>query len=155
MDTDANLSDLLCYIWIQKNSFNIFSDKMKKIKALLCLILLSSFIATADVYDDISTALKTGDSRLLSSYFDSSIELTISDKENSYSKAQAEQIVKDFFSKNPPKSYSILHKGSSPDGTKYVIGTLSTSNGKNFRTSYFIKSVSGKTVLQELRIELE
>ena len=126
---------------------------MKELKKMLLLLLISSSVFAADIYDEIANSIRTGDAKQLAVYFSNSIDLTIMDKENVYSKAQAEFILKDFFSKNPPKSFNILHKGSSPEGTQYAIGNLVTTTGKTFRTSFYIKSNDGKFVLQELRIK--
>lgn len=128
---------------------------MKELKKILLLLLLSSSVIAADIYDEIANSIRTGDAKQLATFFGNSIDLTIMEKENVYSNAQAEFILKDFFGKNPPKSFTILHKGSSPEGTQYAIGNLITSSGKTFRISFYIKNNSGKFVLQELRIETE
>ena len=46
--------------------------------------------------DDIATAIRKGNAKGLSAHFDSMVELKVDKKEGTYSKAQAEQIVKDF-----------------------------------------------------------
>ena len=108
-----------------------------------------------DIYDEIANAIRSGDSKQIAMYFSGSIDLTIMNQEDVYSKAQAELIVKDFLIKNTPKSFAILHKGSSKEGTLYAIGNLVTINGKTFRTSFFVKMVSGKYAIQELRFEAQ
>jgi hypothetical protein len=128
---------------------------MKKIKKIVVLLLLSQPLLAIDIYEDIANAIRSGDARQISTFIGSNIDLTIIDKENVYSKAQAEFILKDFFSKNTPKSFVILHKGASPEGTQYAIGKLTTGNGKTFRCSFYLKNNAGKTFLQELRIEVE
>ena len=126
---------------------------MQKIKKYFFLLLLITPLFAFDLNDDISKSIRNGDAHQLSTFFGNSIDLTIVDKENIYSKAQAELILKDFFSKNPPKSFNILHKGSSPEGTHYVIGHLISVSGKTFRTSYHFKINDGKIILLELRLE--
>lgn len=108
-----------------------------------------------DVFDEIAFAIRSGDSKQLSTYFNATLDLTILNREDVYSKAQAEQVIKDFFTKNAPKTFTIIHKGSSPEGTQYAIGNLVTSSGKTYRTSFYFKSTNGKNVLMELRIESE
>ena len=115
----------------------------------------ASAVWALDIYDDVANALRSGDYRQLASYFGSSVDLTVSSQEDVYSKAQAELIVKDFFSKNPPKSFTLLHKGSSREGTVYGIGKMQSTNGKVYRTSFFLKMASGKYLIQELRFETE
>jgi hypothetical protein len=112
-------------------------------------------VKALDIYDEISNAICSGDSKQIALYFGNNIDLTLMNQEDVYSKAQAEQIVKDFLGKNAPKSFSILHKGSSKEGTLYAIGSLVTVNGKTFRTSFFVKMSSGKYLIRELRFETE
>jgi hypothetical protein len=128
---------------------------MKRFTSILLLITFTAQVFAMDVYDEIANSIRSGDARQLATFFGATIDLTILTQEDVYSKTQAEQVVKDFFSKNPPKSFDIIHKGASPEGTQYAIGTLVTSTGKKFRTSFYIKNSGGKSILQELRIENE
>ncbi len=110
--------------------------------------------AFAEFSKKITEAIRKGSSSELSSYFASTIDLTVPGKEGSFSKAQAEQIVKDFFAQNQPKSFTIKHNGSSNDGSQYSVGTYVTA--KNTYRSYFlIKNVSGKFYLLQLQFELD
>lgn len=128
---------------------------MKKIKIFLFLLLIASSANALDIYDEIANAIRSSDSKQVAVYFGNSVDLTIVNQEDVYSKAQAESILKNFLVKNPPKIFSILHKGSSKEGTLYAIGNLITQNGKTFRTSFFVKMTSGKYQIQELRFETE
>jgi hypothetical protein len=128
---------------------------VKTFKIIALFFLLASVVKALDVYDEIANAIRSGDSKQIAVYFGTSVDLTIVNQEDVYSKAQAELIVKDFLSKNTPKTFSILHKGSSKEGTLYAIGNLSCLNGKTFRTSFFVKMASGKYLIQELRFETE
>ena len=126
---------------------------MKKTTLFVLVLSLSSKVIAIVIYDEISNAIRSGDSRQVSTFFGSSLDMTIGNQEDVYSKAQAELILRDFFSKNSPKTFTVNHKGSSKEGTLYAIGTLTTMNGKSFRTSFYLKSSGGKYILQELRIE--
>lgn len=129
---------------------------MKRLKFLAVLLFVFCTTAWAmDIYDEVSVAIRSGDAKQLATYFGSSVDLTVISQEDVYSKAQAELIVKDFFSRNPPKSFTLLHKGSSREGTVYGIGNLQSTNGKSFRTSFFLKMSSGRYMIQELRFETE
>lgn len=118
----------------------------------LILILGVIFIARADIFDDIALALKTGNAKEVARYFGPQIEIRILEKENVYSKTQAELVLKEFFAKNPPKDFNIVHRGSSEKGAQYAIGQLITENG-NFRAYFFIKEVGDKPHIHELRFE--
>jgi hypothetical protein len=128
---------------------------MNKFRLIVALIAISTTAFALDIFEDIGNALRSGDAKQLATFFDTSIDLTVIDQENVYSKAQAEFVIKDFFSKNPPKSFAVIHKGSSPEGTQYAIGNLVTTNGKSLRVSFYIKNSGAKSVIQELRIETE
>ena len=125
---------------------------MKRIFTLLipCLILFCSFTVLSNI-DDVVVAMKQGNATQLSKFFDASVEVSMPDKSNSYSKSQAEMVVKDFFSTNSVKGFDIIHKGENA-GSEYCIGTLQTDNGI-YRTTIFMKQRGGTQVLQELRFE--
>ncbi|WP_143309778.1 DUF4783 domain-containing protein [Chitinophaga vietnamensis] len=104
----------------------------------------------AGPFDDVVGAIRQGDVSGLSRYLDNTVEINISGKSNSYSKAQAEIILKDFFAKNQVKSFELLHQGG--EGSKFGIGTLATSGG-SFRLSFFLQKKGASMVLNELRFE--
>ena len=126
---------------------------MKRILSALLLgsiLMLSSFTAQRGI-DEVIGALRSGNSAQLSGYFDENVELTLPDKSDSYSRAQAQLIVKDFFGNNGVKGFDLKHKGDSPGG-HFCIGTLQTSAG-NFRTNVFMKVKNGKEVVKEIRFQ--
>ena len=116
----------------------------------IAVALLSSFVIYAGI-DEVIAAMKTGNASLVAKYFDNNVEISMPDKSNSYSKSQAELVLKDFFSSNPVKSFEIIHKGENA-GSQYCIGTLQTKNGA-YRTTIFMKQKGDGQVLQELRFE--
>ncbi len=126
---------------------------MKLFKIILLLITVNCSSAVADIYDDLAVAIRAGDARQVAMHFDSKVDLSLSNNEDIYSKAQAELLIKDFFSKNPPKSFNLVHKGSSKEGTLFAVGTLISTNGKTFRVSFVMKIVTEKNIIQELRFE--
>lgn len=113
-------------------------------------LLLSSFAAQNSI-DGVISALRSGNSSELSRYFDDNVDITLPDKSDNYSRAQAQLIVKDFFGNNGVKGFELKHKGDSPGG-HYCSGTLQTSAG-NFRTNVFMKIKNGKEVLKEIRFQ--
>ncbi len=111
---------------------------------------LSSFTIRIGI-DDVIAAMKSGNASTVAKYFDNSVEISMPDKSNSYSKSQGELVLKDFFASNPVKSFEIIHKGENA-GSQYCIGTLQTKNGA-YRTTIFMKQKGDRQVLQELRFE--
>jgi hypothetical protein len=126
---------------------------MKKIAFffILSLLAISPLKLAADGFDEIASALRSGDSRAVARYFGNTVDLTLPNQEDVYSKAQAEQILREFFSKNTPKNFSIIHKGISKEGARYAIGSMPTSQGTNYRVYFFVKQMGNTAVLQELR----
>lgn len=122
---------------------------MKKIGSGILFFLLSvSLLAQTDV----ATALRTGNANALATNFHSSIDLTILQKQNTYSKAQAEQVIQGFFDEHKPTGFKSNHTGASGDGSKYTIGTLETAKGV-FRVYIYYKVIGGKELIQTLRFE--
>ena len=132
---------------------------MKKLSFIIILLAVATTISASLVFynsvgivEEVATAIKTGNSTNVSKYFNSTLDLTVPGSEGTYSKVQAEMILKDFFSKNAPKSFLINHQGASNDGSLYAIGTY-TSATAALRT-YFLLKKSGTTYLiQKLEFE--
>ncbi len=135
--------------------------KMKKLTIILSFIMLAGIAlanllpanSLADITKSVSEAIRKGSATELSAFFNASIDLSVQGKEGTFSKAQAEQILKDFFIKNQPKTFNIKHQGNSVDGSNYVIGTLNTTNNLNFRVYFLIKNIGGKLCIQQLQFE--
>jgi len=108
----------------------------------------------ADIVDELAVHFKNGNSREIAKNFSSSIELLIIDQEDVYSKAQSEQILKDFFSKNTPTKISIIHRLNSNPNYRYGIFSLQT---KTFKYRVTVTLMRQKTtnvfLITELRIE--
>jgi Domain of unknown function (DUF4783) len=117
---------------------------------IITTALLSSFTLFLSI-DEVVNGLKNGDAVQIARYFDNTVEITMPDKSNNYSKNQAEIVLKDFFTTNGVKTFEVIHKGENA-GSQYCIGTLVTKNG-SFRTTVFMKQKSDKQLLQEIRFE--
>ncbi len=98
----------------------------------------------------IVSAFKKGNATKIASYFGDNIDLSISEKENLYSKSQAEQILKSFFLKHKPSNFKILHKGKSGQ-SEYFIGELTAD--KNYRVTLNSKSSGSTKTITSLTIE--
>ena len=102
---------------------------------------------------EIVTALNTGDAAKLTSYLNDNVELVVSSKNDVYSKQQAVGIITDFFRKNKVNSFQLLHNGNK-EAASFIIGSLKTSTG-NYRVYVLTRKISGKQLIQQLRIESE
>ncbi len=124
---------------------------MKRVFTLITTtVMLSSFTFLISI-DEVVTAMKNGDAAQIARFFDNTVEITMPDKSNNYSKNQAEIVLKDFFTTNGVKTFEVIHKGENA-GSQYCIGTLVTKNG-SFRTTVFMKQKNDKQLLQEIRFE--
>lgn len=126
-------------------------NKLNKISLVLIFLFLALFTFSQEIPDGIQTALKTGNAGELAKFFNSNIEMTVINKEDVYSKSQAEIILKDFFSSNSPTDFTMMHKGGK-EGAKYAIGNLKTTT-KTFRVYFLVKNNNKKPYIQQLRIE--
>jgi len=122
-------------------------NRFLKYDLIVLLFCLTSFVSV----DEVESAIKNGNASQLSKYFDNTIEITLTDKSNTYSKSQAELVLKDFFNNNVVRGFEIVHKGNNA-GAQFIIGTLETKNGE-YRTTIYMKQKGDKQLLQELRFE--
>jgi hypothetical protein len=129
--------------------------KILTISILFIALMFSNFLKAQQVeIQNIDSAIKTGNSKNIAKYFSNSITLNLLGNENVYSKVQAEQILKDFLSKNDCANYQLKHQGNSRDKSVFVIGGFN-SNDKKFRTYYFLKKEGDIFQIKELKIEEE
>lgn len=118
------------------------------------LIFLAASAFTADINADIAAAFRSGEAKQVSKFFADNVDMVVLDKEEVYSRSQAELILKGFFTKYPPKSFNIVHNGVSKNGSKFAIGSLVTGNG-NFKVTFFVKKENTSYLIHQLRIEPE
>jgi phosphoribosylformylglycinamidine (FGAM) synthase PurS component len=112
---------------------------------------LSSFVIPQNGIDQVIGALRSGNVTELSKYIEDNIEITLPDKSDNYSKAQASLILKDFFANTIVKNFDVKHKGDGPNG-QFCVGTLVTKNG-NYRTNVFMKQKGNKEFVKEIRFQ--
>lgn len=127
-------------------------------RALLLIPALLLFFAASSSkpglgLDDVINALKTGNAQELAKYVDDNLEISLPDKSDNYSKAQAVMVLKDFFSNNGVSGFDVQFKGENGGG-QYCIGTLKTKSG-NYRTTVFMKTKDGKQLVKEIRFQAQ
>lgn len=128
---------------------------MKFFLAFLLSITLGIKASALDISADIAAAIRMGNARELAKHFSNNIDLTVSGKEEMYSKAQAEQVLRGFFLKHPPRTFVLKHKANNPAATQYGIGTYTALNGAHFRIYFLIKKIGNQSFIQQLSIEPE
>lgn len=119
---------------------------------MLCLVMAVGFANVNDVIDDIATCVRGGDTKELSRHFSSTVSMTLLNDEGIYSRVQAEIILRDFFSRNPPIGVKVAHRLDSNPNFRYVVLNLETSKDV-FRVSYKLTNNDNTFQVTEFRIE--
>ena len=97
----------------------------------------------------ISKVLEAGSSKAMVAHLDKSVDLNIDGKEATYSRAQAEGVLKRFFSDYPVQGFEFNHKGASKSGLPYAIGQY-TYEGGEFRVWIRLKQTSSQYLIEEM-----
>ena len=114
----------------------------------------TSASAQNEVINNVRDALKAGSSKELSKHFNNTVEISINGEKASYSRNQAEFILKDFFDKHPPNGFRYVHQGSSKEGLKYTVGTYTYDRGE-FRVFMLIKQFGGSYMVDKIDFNQE
>jgi hypothetical protein len=114
-------------------------------------LLLSSFTPPSTGISDIVAALRSGNASQVARYFDNTVEITLPEKSNSYSRSQAELVLRDFFENNGIRGFNVIHQGENA-GSQYCIGSLVTKSA-TYRTTVYMRQKGDKQTLQEIRFE--
>lgn len=115
----------------------------------LALFTSYSSMGQSETINSVKMAIKAGDSHSLVRFFDEIIELKTDSEEGTYSRNQAEFVLKNFFRNHSPKGFTYNHEGSSPGGSKYTIGTYQCSTG-SFRVYMKLKNINNKYYIDTL-----
>ena len=118
------------------------------------LLSAPSVLAADDSYDvfiPISKYIAAGDAESLSAWFADNLEISLLSSTSNSSKSQATQILKFFFEKHKPRSFSINHTAAGQNA-KYALGSLS-SGGESFMVTIFVSMCGQSYKIQQLKID--
>lgn len=104
--------------------------------------------------EDITAAIRAGSSKDLAKYFGPTLEIILPGSDGAFSKAQAEMIMKDFFSKSAPVSFVVNQKGNSAGGAQFIIGTYKSKSEK-LNVYILLKPVSNQLMIQQMHFEAD
>ena len=129
---------------------------MKKIVLFVFNILLFSHFALAqeEVLAGVKASFYTGNAKEIARYLNELVEISIDGEKGSYSKTQAEFILRDFFKNNPPTDFKKIHQGSSKEGLTYMIGKYVYAGGA-FRIYIVVKQFKGNYLIDTVDISKE
>jgi hypothetical protein len=110
--------------------------------------------AQGDVINQVKETIKAGSAKELSRFLNSTVDVTLDDGAQSYSKAQAEFVFRDFFKQHPPGEFNIIHQGTSKGGQTFGIGQYK-SGSETYRVYMKIKSVENQQLVHEISFAKE
>lgn len=108
----------------------------------------------SDVVGDVRETIKAGSAKELSKYLHQNVDIELNGKKETYSKAQAEIILRDFFKANAPSDFTIIHKGQSKSGQSFAIGQYK-SGADNYRVFMKIKASGDVQLIHEISFSKE
>ena len=125
---------------------------MKRLAILWVLIMATSVLAQAqsEIFNPMKDAIKASDAVALVKSFAQSVDINLEGNINTYSKAQSEFVLKEFFKKHPVNDFSIVHMGSSKGGLQFAIGRYLTGTAsynvlmrvRQVGEDYFVHEIS-------------
>lgn len=107
-----------------------------------------------DIVSQVKETIKAGSAKELAKYLNQSVDINLEGKQENYSKAQAEFVLRDFFKAHAPSDFSIIHQGSSKSGQPFAIGQYK-SNTENYRVFMKIKTVNDQPLIHEISFSKE
>ncbi|MBX2968906.1 MAG: DUF4783 domain-containing protein [Cyclobacteriaceae bacterium] len=119
------------------------------IVAVLFFGSLPAWAQTGNVVDLVKESIKAGSAKELAKHLNTSVDVTIDGKPETYSRAQAEFVLRDFFKANPPSEFNIIHQGQSKGGQPFAIGQYK-SGSNAFRVWMKIKVSGNQSLVQEI-----
>jgi hypothetical protein len=128
---------------------------MKKIILLMIITLLAVWAkveAQEDPFDSIIKAFQKSDAGSLSSSFNTTVELLLPDNENTYSAVQGEMIMKDFFKKYPPDSFTEIQKGTIDPASRFAICNY-VSGSIQYQVCINIRKENDRFLIQKIKFE--
>jgi len=115
---------------------------------------LSTHSFGQDVFAPMKDAIKTGNAKEVIKFFNTSVDMNLDGEASTYSKAQAEFVLRDFFKKYPASEFRIRHTGASKGGLQFAIGEY-VSNADNFDVLIRVKEVGGDHLIHEINFVKE
>lgn len=117
------------------------------------LLMLKYASAQTGSMTEVVNALRVHSIGYVVNYFDDVVDITLNDKQSTYSKAQATIVVKNFIAKYKVFNFQLKYKGAAPDESFYLIGEIDTKERDKFHVYFYFKPKDNRHVLQELKFE--
>lgn len=108
----------------------------------------------SEIFAPMKSALKAGSAKELANLLNTSAEINVEGNVNSYSKAQAEFVFRDFFKKHPVTDFSIVHTGVSKGGLQYAIGRYVCA-AESYNVLIRVREIEGINLIHEINFVKE
>jgi hypothetical protein len=129
--------------------------KSSLLMGFIVFLFFGSLLAQNDEQlESVKAAMKAGSAKELAKFFNENVDLNLNNNQTTYSKAQAEFVLRDFFKANPVSDFTFLHKGSSKSGQPYAIGQYK-SGASNYRVFIKFKLVGTTQQIHEISFSKE
>ena len=121
---------------------------------LFFFLTVAAAFGQSDVITQVKETIKAGSAKELSRYLNSNVDVTLEGNVQSYSKAQAEFVLRDFFKQHPPNEVNIIHQGKSKGGQPFAILQYK-SGADTYRLFMKVKSQGNTQYLDDIRFTRE
>lgn len=123
---------------------------MKTLTNIILLIVFNfSTLQASGILDSIGKLIINNKAIELCNLIDENVDITIVDEDQTYSKSQAQIVLKEFFDKNKVDNFEIIHKGSSGTNSEFAIAQVNTE-----KTLYRVYILVDKSDINYKLIEL-
>jgi hypothetical protein len=134
---------------------------MKHLNSIFAILLFASLLFAGNAglkaqttdFNNIVSAIRLGDAKVLGKYFNSTLEVTLPGVDETFSAQQAVFVFEDFFKNQKERTFEMDHTGKSGT-TDYMTGDFTVKKGANrttYDTSIFMKKFGGKYLITQIR----
>lgn len=124
---------------------------MKRFFLVLTLLAWSAVtgFAQPEIFNPARDAIKKGDATALVKTFAVSVDINLEGNISTYSKAQSEFVLKEFFKKHPVTDFAVMHTGSSKGGLQFAVGRYLTG-GEVYTVLIRVRQVGDAYLVHEI-----
>ena len=130
--------------------------KLNRYLSIIVFLLagFNSVFAQTDIISQVKETIKAGSAKELSQFLNQTVDVTLNDGPQPYSKAQAEFVFRDFFKQHPPTEFTLIHQGTSKGGQIFGIGQYKSEN-ETYRVYMKIKIANNQQLVHEISFAKE
>ncbi|PGH39080.1 MAG: hypothetical protein CRN43_11340 [Candidatus Nephrothrix sp. EaCA] len=125
-------------------------------KASLCIFIVNLCLPSFDagsqhIFGPIKEAISVGNAKNVAQYFDNSLDIAFDSEEKTCPKETAGLLLRDFFKKNEPSGFVILHNGAaSKGGGQYAIGNYTSADKTKYTVLIRVRQTGNRFLIHEL-----